>query len=91
MLRWSIFFTRNIYVYQWRSKGGGRSAQGIKINPLELESMIISHILLKSKNKAANSGCNSTKIFEKTRNATKYIVTLYMIHTERQYSIGKKC
>ena len=55
---------RNIYVYQWRSKGerGGRSALGSKINPLE--SMIISDIMLKSKNKAANSGCNNTKIFE---------------------------
>ena len=52
---------RNIYVYQWRSKGGraGRSAPGSKINPLE--SMIISDIMLKSKNKAANSGCNSTR------------------------------
>ena len=81
MLRWSISFMRNIYVYQWRSKGGGRSAPGSKINPLE--SVIISDIMLKSKNKAANSGCNSTKIFETTRNATKYILTLYMIHTER--------
>ena len=41
--------------------------------------------MLKSKNKATNSGCNtnSTKIFKTTRNATKYILTLYMIHTER--------
>ena len=68
---------RNIYVYQWRSKEGrgGRSAPGSKINPLE--SMIISDIMLESKNKAANSGCNSTKIFETTRNATNYILTLY--------------
>ena len=70
---------RNAYVYQWRSKG--RSAPGSKINLLE--SMIISDIMIKSKNKAADSGCNSTKIFETTRNATKYILTLYMIHTER--------
>ena len=34
-----------------------RSAPGSKINPLE--SMIISDIMLKSKNKAANSGYNS--------------------------------
>ena len=72
---------RNIYVYQWRSKGGGRFAPGKLINLLE--SVIISDIMLKSKNIAANSGCNSTKIFETTRNATKYILTLYMIHTER--------
>ena len=32
--------------------------------------------MLKSKNKATNSGCNSTKIL-KTRNATKYILTIY--------------
>ena len=83
MLRWSIFSMRNIYVYQWRIEGGGRgrSAPGSKINPLE--SMIISEIILKSENKAANSGCNSAKIFETTRNATKYILTLHMIHTER--------
>ena len=82
MLRWSIFFMRGIY--QWRSKGGrrGRSAPGSKINPLE--SMIISDIMLKSKNKSANSGCNSTKIFETSRNATKYILTLY-----RKISIRK--
>ena len=30
--------------------------------------------MIKSKNKAADSGCNSTKIFETTRNATKYIL-----------------
>ena len=36
--------------------------------------------MLKSKNKATNSGCNSTKIFTTTRNAAKYILTLYMIH-----------
>ena len=43
--------------------------------------MIISDIMIKSKNKAANSGCNSTTIFKTTRNATKYILTLYyMIH-----------
>ena len=74
---------RNIYVYQWRSKGGrgGRSDPGSKINPLE--SMIISDIMFKSKNKSANGGCNSTKIFETMRNATKHILTLYMIHTER--------
>ena len=54
----------------WRSKG--RSAPGSKINLLE--SMIISDIMIKSKNKAADSGCNSTKIFETTRNATKYIL-----------------
>ena len=35
---------------------GGRSAPGSKINPIE--SMIISDIMIKSKNKAANSGCN---------------------------------
>ena len=63
------------------ARGEGRFAPGSKINPLE--SVIISDIMLKSKNKAANSGCNSTKIFETTRNATKYILTLYMIHTER--------
>ena len=34
------------------ARGGGRSAPGSKINPLE--SMIISDIMLKSKNKAAN-------------------------------------
>ena len=75
---------RNVYVYQWRSKGerGGQSAPGSKINPLE--SMIISDIMLKSKNKAANSSCNSTKIFETTRNTTKYILTLY-----RKISIRK--
>ena len=75
---------RNIYVYQWRSKGerGGRYAPGSKINPLE--SMTISDIMLKSKNKAANSGFNSTKIFETTRNSTKYILTLY-----RKISIRK--
>ena len=39
--------------------------------------------MLKSKNKATNSGCNGTKIFKTTRNATKYILTLYMTHTER--------
>ena len=59
MLRWSIFFMRNIYVFQWRSKGGRGSAPGSKINPLE-SMIIISDIMLKSKNKAANSGCNST-------------------------------
>ena len=53
-----------------------------KINPL-LSSMIISDIMLKSKNKATNSGCNRTKIFMTTRNATKYPLNLYMIHTER--------
>ena len=78
MLRWSILFMRNIYVYQWRSKGA-RSAPGSKINLLT----ILSDIMVKSKNKAANSCCNSTKIFETTRNATKYILTLYMIYTER--------
>ena len=57
-------------VYQWRSKG--RSAPGSKINLLE--SMITSDIMIKSKNKAADSGCNSTKIIETTRNATKYIL-----------------
>ena len=41
--------------------------------------MIISNIMLKSKNKATNSGCNSTKIFKTTRNATKYLLNLYMI------------
>ena len=39
--------------------------------------------MLKSKNKATNSGCNSTKIFETTRNATKYILTLYMIQKDK--------
>ena len=69
---------RNIYVYQLRSKGAVRP--GGKIDPL-LYSMIISDIMLKSRNKTANSGCNSTKIFKTTRNATKYILTLYhMIH-----------
>ena len=63
------------------ARGGGRSAPGSKINPLE--SVKNSDIMLKSKNKAANSGCNSTTIFETTRNATKYILTLYIIHTER--------
>ena len=57
-------------VYQWCSKG--RSAPSSKINLLE--SMIISDIMIKSKNKAADSGCNSTKIFETTRNPTKYIL-----------------
>ena len=61
---------------------GGRSAPGSKINPLE--SMIISDIMFKGKNKAENSGCNSTKILETTRNATKYILTLY-----RKISIRK--
>ena len=75
---------RNIYVYQWRSKGEGArglSAQGSKINPL-LNSLIISDIMLKSKNKATNSGYNSTKTFKfkTTQNAAKYILTLYMIH-----------
>ena len=65
-----------------RGNEGGRSAPGSKINPLE--SMIISDIMLKSKNKAANSGCNSTKIFDTTRNTTKYILTLY-----RKISIRK--
>ena len=36
--------------------------------------MIIYDIMIKSKNKAADSGYNSTKIFETTRNATKYIL-----------------
>ena len=39
--------------------------------------------MLKSKNKATNSGYNRTKIFKTTRNATKYLPNLYMIHTER--------
>ena len=65
-----------------RGKTRGRSVPGSKINPLE--SMIISDIMLKSKNKAANSGCNNTKIFETTRNTTKYILTLY-----RKISIRK--
>ena len=42
--------------------------------------MIISDIMLKSKNKATNSGYNSTKTFKTTQNAAKYILTLYMIH-----------
>ena len=37
-------------------------------------------IMLKSKNKDTNSGCNSTKIFKTTRNAAKYMLTLYMTH-----------
>ena len=42
------------------ARGGGRgSAPGSKINPLE-SMIIISDIMLESKNKAANSGCNST-------------------------------
>ena len=82
MLRWTIFFMRNIYVYQWRSKGEGArglSAPGSKINPL-LNSLIISDITLKSKIKATNSGYNSTKTFKTTQNAAKYILTLYIIH-----------
>ena len=60
--------------------GEGAVCPGGKINPL-LKSMIISDIMLKSKNKATNSGCNSTKISKTTRNATKNILTLYyMIH-----------
>ena len=82
MLRWTIFFMRNIYVYQWRSKGEGArvlSAPGSKINPL-LNSLIISDIMLKSKNKATSSDYISTKTFKTTQNAAKYILTLYMIH-----------
>ena len=73
---------RNIYVYQWHSKGEGArglSTPGSKINSL-LNSLIISDIMLKSKNKAKNSGYNSTKTFKTTQNATKYILTLYMVH-----------
>ena len=54
-----LFYEKFTYVYQWRSKGERGSAPGSKINPLE-SMIIISNIMLKSKNKAANSGCNST-------------------------------
>ena len=74
-----------------RGKGArGLSVPSSKINPL-LNSLIISDIMLKSKNKATNSGYNSTKTFKTTQNTAKYILTLYVIHKYNTDIALEKC